>query len=114
MPKRPTATRRWLTAASWPLGIALTSWDYMWRTTPMHRREASVALEPPLPELLSYPTRVSSAEVQGHEDGSGPLFHRLYRTRIRETRLDPPELMEKVRMAANNCPTGAITLVEDE
>jgi len=25
-----------------------------------------------------------------------------------------PELMDKVRMAANNCPTGAITLVEDE
>jgi ferredoxin len=25
-----------------------------------------------------------------------------------------PELMDKVRMATNNCPTGAITLVEDE
>jgi ferredoxin len=25
-----------------------------------------------------------------------------------------PELADKVRMAANNCPTGAITLVEDE
>ena len=26
----------------------------------------------------------------------------------------PAELQEKVRMAANNCPTGAISLVEDE
>jgi len=26
----------------------------------------------------------------------------------------PGELHDKVRMAANNCPTGAITLVEDE
>jgi ferredoxin len=26
----------------------------------------------------------------------------------------PAELWDKVRMAANNCPTGAITLVEDE
>jgi ferredoxin len=26
----------------------------------------------------------------------------------------PDELLDKVRMAANNCPTGAITLVEDE
>jgi ferredoxin len=26
----------------------------------------------------------------------------------------PAELADKVRMAANNCPTGAITLVEDE
>ena|ERR1700729_673792 len=101
MPKRPTATRRWLTAASWPLGIALTSWDYMWRTTPMHRREGSVALEAPVAALLSYPAGVSSAEVQGHEDGYGPLFHRLYRTRIRESRLDGPELMEKLQADLN-------------
>ena len=101
MPKRPTATRRWFTAASWPLGIALTSWDYMWRTTPMHRREASVPLEPPLPGLLSYPADVSSTEVQGHEDGSGPLFHRLYRTRIRDSRLDGPELMKKLQADLN-------------
>jgi hypothetical protein len=101
MPRRPRAARRWLTAASWPLGIALTSWDYMWRTTPMHRREASVALKAPLPELLSYPEEVSSAEVQGHEDGSGPLFHRLYRTRIRESRLDGPELMGKLQADLN-------------
>ena len=101
MPKRPRATRRWLTTASWPFGIALTSWDYMWRTTPMHRREASVALEPPLPGLLSYPADVSCAEVLGHEDGSGPLFHRLYRTRIRESRLDGPELIEKLQTDLN-------------
>jgi hypothetical protein len=101
MPKRPTATRRWLTAASWPLGIALTSWDYMWRTTPMHRREASVALESPLPALLSYPAGVSSGEVQSHEDGRGPLFHRLYRTRIRGSHLDGPELMEKLQADLN-------------
>ena len=101
MPKRPTATRRWLTAASWPLGIALTSWDYMWRTTPMHRREASVALEPPQPGLLNYPAEVSRAEVQGHEDGHGPLFHRLYRTRIRASRLDGPELMAQLQADLN-------------
>ena len=101
MPERPRATRRWLTAASWPVGIALTSWDYMWRTTPMHRREASVSLESPLPGLLSYPAEVSSEEVQGHEEGSGPLFHRLYRTRIRESRLDGPELMEKLQADLN-------------
>jgi hypothetical protein len=101
MPKRPTATRRWLTAASWPVGIALTSWDYMWRTTPMHRREASLALEPPLPGLLSYPAEVTSAEVQGQADGSGPLFHRVYRTRIRESRMDGLELMAKLQADLN-------------
>ena len=101
MPERPRAARRWLTAASWPLGIALTSWDYMWRTTPMHRREVSVVLEPPLPALLSYPAEVGCLEVQGHEDGSGPLFHRLYRTRIRESRLNGSELMEELQADLN-------------
>ncbi len=43
MPRRPSATRRWLTAATWPVGVALTSWDYMWRITPMRREEASIA-----------------------------------------------------------------------
>ena len=67
----------------------------------MHRREGSAALELPLPALLSYPAEVSSAEVQGHEDGSGPLFHRLYRTHIRESRVGAIELMEKLQADLN-------------
>jgi Domain of unknown function (DUF1990) len=101
MPKRPSPTSRWLTAASWPLGVALTSWDYMWRTTPMRRREAPGSLESPLPPLLSYPPGVSSHEVQGHEDGYGPLFHRRYRTRIRESSLGAAELMDKLQADLN-------------
>ena len=101
MPKRPKPTSRWLTAASWPFGVALTSWDYMWRTTPMRRREAPASLEPPLPGLLTFPPEVSSEEVQGHEDGCGPLFHRRYRTRIRQSRLSPVELMEKLQANLN-------------
>jgi uncharacterized protein (UPF0548 family) len=101
MPKRARPTSRWLTAASWPFGVALTSWDYMWRTTPMHRREAPASLESALPELLSYPPGVSSERVQGHEDGCGPLFHRRYRTRIRESRLDARELMAKLQADLN-------------
>jgi hypothetical protein len=73
----------------------------MWRTTPMHRREGSAALELPLPALLSYPAEVSSAEVQGQQEGSGPLFHRLYRTRIRESRIGGVELMEKLQADLN-------------
>ena len=67
----------------------------------MHRREGSAALELPLPALLSYPAEVSSAEVQGHQDGSGPLFHRLYRTRIRESPVGGIELMEKLQADLN-------------
>jgi hypothetical protein len=100
MPNRPTATRRWLTALSWPFGIALTSWDYMWRTTPMHRREEEVTVNV-IPELMRYPAGVSSDEVQGQEVGSGPLFHRRYRTRIRGSSVSADALMAEVQADVN-------------
>jgi Domain of unknown function (DUF1990) len=98
VPKRPTFTRRWLTAATWPVGIALTSWDYLWRTTPMRRHEVFSSIAPPLPEL---PAGVSPEEVQGPGDGTGPLFHRRYRTRIRDCGLGADELMEAIRRNPN-------------
>jgi hypothetical protein len=101
MPKRPKLARRWWTAASWPLGVALTSWDYMWRTTPMRRREAPGSLESPLPPLLCYPPGVSADEVQGQDNGRGPLFHRRYRTRIRESDVGAAELMDRLRADLN-------------
>jgi Domain of unknown function (DUF1990) len=101
MPKRPTPSRRWLTAATWPVGIALTSWDYMWRTTPMYRTEASASPSGSQLDFLSYPEHLSQDEVQAPADGSGPLFHRVYRTRVRDTTLTPEELMEKVQANPN-------------
>ena len=101
MPKRPTRSKRWLTAATWPLGVMLTSWDYMWRTTPMHRREAPASPEARLPELPTYPSGLTRKDVQGHEDGIGPLFHRRYGTRIRESSLSPERLMEKLQADLN-------------
>jgi hypothetical protein len=101
MPKRPKAASRWLMALSWPLGVTLTSWDYMWRTTPMHRRERPAALELPLPELLTYPPNVNAEEVQGREDGCGPLFHRRYTTRIRDSTLGAAKLMEELKADLN-------------
>ncbi|HTX30457.1 MAG TPA: DUF1990 family protein [Solirubrobacteraceae bacterium] len=101
MPKRLSATRRWLTAATWPIGIALTSWDYMWRTTPMRRHEGAGSLPPTLPELLTYPRDAPQDEVQRQEDGTGLLFHRCYRTRIRDSALSADELMDKVQRNPN-------------
>jgi hypothetical protein len=101
MPRRPTAARRWLTAATWPVGIGLTSWDYMWRTTPMRRKEVRASLPSARPELLSYPPDLDRDEVQGYEDGTGPLFHRSYRTRIRGSDLSAEELMERIQSDPN-------------
>jgi hypothetical protein len=91
MPRRPSPTRRWLTAATWPIGVSMTSWDYMWRSTPMHRREfVEEAPDGHLPP--PYPGDVERDEVIGTEDGHGPLFHRRYRTRIREAQHSAEEV----------------------
>jgi hypothetical protein len=91
-------SRRLSTAVRFPLGIALTSWNYMWRTTPMHRREeagTAADLPPGLPD-----DRIDE-DVQGLEDGVGPLFHRLYRARIRDARLTPDELIGRLTADPN-------------
>jgi uncharacterized protein (UPF0548 family) len=55
----------------------------MWRTTPLHRNERSAQVEDyPAPPV---PPGVSTDDVQWPSDGAGPVFHRLYRGRIRGT-----------------------------
>jgi hypothetical protein len=71
----------------------MTSWDYMWRTTPMHRREETGAADDLPPGL---PDGSLDEDVQRIEDGVGPLFHRLYGARIRDSRLSPEELIDRV------------------
>ena len=100
MPRRPSAARRWLTAATWPVGIALTSWDYMWRTTALHRREVTeTAVDAHLPP--GYPDDVDPGEVQPLASGYGPLFHRRYATHIRDTPLAPADLMDRLKHHVN-------------
>ena len=94
MPRRPTLARNLAIAARWPLGISLTSWRYMWRTTPMRRAEVEGSPgedgAPPLP------ARVATDELQGTEDGSGALFHRSYRVRVRDPALSPEALVARI------------------
>jgi hypothetical protein len=100
MPASLPRTRRWLTAATWPAGIALTAWDYMWRSTPMHRTEHLIGPD----SGGSWPTvRTPSPheDVQGTEHGYGPLFHRRYRTRIREATVGPEQLMTVLQADPN-------------
>ncbi|MDP8942722.1 MAG: DUF1990 domain-containing protein [Actinomycetota bacterium] len=81
-------------AARWPLGVGLTAWRYMWRTTPTHRRE--VPGSPPSDASPPLPGGVDLDGIQRAEDGVGDLFHRRYRTRIRDARLAPEELVGRV------------------
>lgn len=94
MPRRIGLPRRLSTAARWPFGLTLTSWRYMWRTTPMRRRETEGSLAedgpPPLPE------EVSREGIQLPDRGVGPLFHRTYRARIGDARRSPEDVMSQV------------------
>jgi uncharacterized protein (UPF0548 family) len=94
MPRSLTPRRRVATAVRWPLGVALTFWRYLWRTVPMHRLEEEGDWETDAPPPL--PDGVCHAEAQGVQDGAGRLFHRRYRTRIRESRLTPEALIERI------------------
>ena len=56
----------------------------------MHRSEGRGGTNDLPPRL---PEAVLDDDVQRIEDGVGPLFHRLYRARIRDARLSPEELI---------------------
>jgi hypothetical protein len=99
VPRRPPLTRRLTTATRWPIGIALTSWSYMWRTTPMHRRESSGSLADHRPPPLD--DDVERSEIQPPADGVGPLFHRRYGARIREPAFDAENLIARIARNIN-------------
>jgi Domain of unknown function (DUF1990) len=78
----------------WPLGIALVSWRYMWRTTPLHRsEEAGDAGD--LPPRLDQDSE-ADGELQGLAKGVGPLLHRFYGVRIVQSPMSPSALIDVV------------------
>jgi hypothetical protein len=93
------ASRRLSDLARWPLGIGLTSWRYMWRTTPMRRvvmDDPHARTDPPrLPDDLDL------GEVLLPEEGAGPLFHRRYLARIRKARFRASEVMARIQSDPN-------------
>ena len=91
MSRRPPLLRRLTTAARWPVGVGLTGWRYLWRLTPVDRREWSDSAPDDGPPRLPEGT-----EIQRPQDGAGPVFHRLYRLRIRNSALTPTQLMEAI------------------
>jgi len=82
----------------WPIGLLLVSWRYMWRVTPVYRRDEQGGpddLPPPLPE------GVGRDGVQGLADGVGPLLHRRYAVRTTEPREGPEQLVAQLATNPN-------------
>jgi hypothetical protein len=76
----------------WPLGIAVVSWRYMWRTTPLHRSE-----EPGGRADLPDPVEGAAADrLQPLAAGSGQLLHRTYAVRITGSDMKPQALIDLV------------------
>jgi hypothetical protein len=79
----------------WPLGVLLTSWRYMWRTTPFRRVEEAGSWPEDAPPPL--PGAVLDEQVQRIGDGSGVFYHRRYVARIRDAALSPEELISRLQ-----------------
>ena len=94
MPRNQRFPQRVATASRWPVGVALTSWRYLWRTTPLYRDEVEGSLETDSPPPL--PAELQRSEIQTPEHGAGPLFHRRYRVRIRDSELSADQLVRAV------------------
>jgi Domain of unknown function (DUF1990) len=76
----------------WPIGIALVSWRYMWRTTPLHRSEEAG-------DHTDLPDPVEGAPAGGLQPlaaGVGPMLHRTYAVRITGSDMKPEALVDLV------------------
>ena len=73
----------------------------------MHRDEVEGSLPQDLPPDL--PAGVDTEGIQRPEDGAGPLFHRLYGTRISESGLSAMELIDSLAADPNRVAPGEFT-----
>jgi hypothetical protein len=90
-------SRRAATAVTWPLGIAWTSWSYLWRILPVHRVEEEGSLPEDLPPALA--EGVSREEIQEVSEGHGPLLHRVYTCTVNDASVNSEDLLS--RLSAN-------------
>jgi uncharacterized protein (UPF0548 family) len=87
------------TVLGWPIGIAVVSWRYMWRTTPLHRSEEPGS-RADLPEPV-YGCGGQGARQQTLEMGAGPMLHRSYTVRITGSSMTPVALVDLVAQRLN-------------
>ena len=99
-------SQRLATASTWPLGVLKTGWDYLWRTTPTARSDEPGTLADDEPPPL--PAGVDRTDVQGIEDGVGPLMHRRYVARVCDAELTARELIEAFACEPNRATPKAL------
>ncbi len=90
--RRPRCPRTLAVLARWLLGTGLVTWRYLWETTPLYRGGECRGDETDLPPRL--PPEAVDSRVQLAQDGTGPLFHRLFRVRITDADVAPARLVE--------------------
>ncbi len=83
----------------WPVGVAVVSWQYMWRTTPLHRSEETGSRED-LPDAAEEGSRPRDNR-QPASVGVGPLLHRTYSVDIADSDMDPAVLIDRVAARLN-------------
>ncbi|HEV2061726.1 MAG TPA: DUF1990 family protein [Solirubrobacteraceae bacterium] len=97
---------RLLISLRWPVGVALTSWSYIWRTTPMRRREVEGEWAADAPPQVTAPVGLDG--IQRQEDGSGTYLRRRYRIAVREPSADAVEAMREIQRDPNVVAPGAL------
>ena len=83
----------------WPIGLALITWRYLWRITPVYRQDEEGGpddLPPPVPD------GVDSEGIQGLADGYGPLLHRRYTVRLTDSRVSPEQAVTQLAAEPNS------------
>ena len=83
--------RRALASVRWPYTGLTTLWEYASRTRSVRRSEGPGTVPANLPVAL--PPEVALSGLQDVADGVGPLLHRRYVTRVRESELTAAALI---------------------
>jgi hypothetical protein len=76
----------------------LITWRYLWRVTPVYRRDEEGGPEDLPPPL---PAGVDPVDVQGLADGYGPLLRRLYAVRVADPRVGPEQAVRQLTADPN-------------
>ena len=83
----------------WPIGLALITWRYLWRVTPVYRKDEEGGPDDLPPSI---PEGVDRENIQGLADGYGALLHRRYAVRVTGSRVGPEQAVTQLAAEPNS------------